>query len=267
MSSLDSVRAFIRSVAVSLDPQSRYVAELLAIVSASTDVADLARRLGEDSRGMRHAGAHVFERMTLEQKIRCNLITNETVLFRFTEGEWLALHRRLVPRFVGKDAQPLRVLSAPCSHGEEAYSLAAACLQSGVDFRVDAVDIQPECIAEGKTGRLTMGFPLDYLDTPAIVGEKAMEKIEFRTGDLLGAPGDGGIPDSRWDLVVCRNFLGYFVEDVAVRCAAQLAKRIEPGGALFLDSFCIGKFPSLAPVLLASGLKRDEAHPVFLRSP
>lgn len=258
----DDVRAFIRGVAASLDPASRYVTDLLAIVDASTDVADLARRLQEDSRGMRHAGSHVFSRMTLEQKIRCNLITNETVLFRFSEGEWLTLQRRLIPRFARRTG---RILSAPCSHGEEAYSLAAACLQAGVDFRIDAIDIQPECIAEGKTGRLTMGFPVEYLETPAVVGPKALSKIAFRVGDLLVPAGDAGIPDAKWDLVVCRNFLGYFVELVAVRCATMLATRVEAGGALFVDSFCLGKFPLLAPALAVAGLQQDADHPVFVR--
>lgn len=261
---LDDVRRFVWEIAASLDPSSRYVPELLAIVDASAGVSDLLRRLQDDCRGMRHAGAHVFERMTLEQKLRCNLITNETVLFRFTEGEWLVLQRRLVPRFAGGGG---RILSAPCSHGEEAFSLAAACLQAGVEFHIDAVDIQPECIAEGASGRLTMGFPLEHLDSPAVVGAAVRKRIAFRTGDLFADPGPGGIPDARWDLVVCRNFLGYFVEDVATACAARLAARVVPGGALFLDSFCLGKFAGLVPALTGAGLARVDAHPVFVREP
>ena len=259
---LDDVRAFVRAAAAALDPASRYVPELLAIVDRSRDAADLVARLQEDSRGMRHAGAHVFARMTLEQKLRCNLVTNETVLFRFTEGEWLVLQRRLLPGFARRTG---RILSAPCSHGEEAFSLAAACLHAGVDFRIDGIDIQPECIAEARSGRLTMGFPVEYLDSPAVVGTRVLEKIAFRAGDLLTEPGDAGIPDARWDLVVCRNFLGYFVEDVALACARRLAERVDAGGALFLDSFCVGKFPRLSPLLRDLGLDRADHHPVFLR--
>lgn len=262
LSTLDDVRAFVARIAATLDPRSRYVPELLEIVAGSADVSDLVRRLQEDSRGMRHAGGHVFARMSLEQKLRCNLITNETVLFRFTEGEWLMLQRRLIPAFARRAG---RVLSAPCSHGEEAFSLAAACLQAGVDFRIDAIDIQPECIAEARTGRMTMGFPLAYLESPAVVGAAAMRKIDFRTGDLLVSPGSDGIPDATWDLVVCRNFLGYFVEDLAVACVERLASRVLPGGALFLDSFAIGKFPALLPSLARGGLERFDAHPVFLK--
>ena len=263
MTTLDEVRAFIARVAATLDPASRYVPELREIVDASADVTDLVRRLTEDSRGMRHAGRHVFERMTLEQKLRCNLVTNETVLFRFTEGEWLVLHRRLLPAFARRTG---RILSAPCSHGEEAFSLAAACLQAGVDFRIDAIDIQPECIAEAKTGRMTMGFPLEYLSSPAVVGPAAMGKIAFRTGDLLVPAGGDGIPDATWYLIVCRNFLGYFVDDVAVACADRLASRVGPGGALFLDSFCLTKFPGLLPALARAGLERFDTHPVFVRA-
>lgn len=262
MQTLDEIRGFVRSIARTLDPATRYVPELLALVDASADVADLERRLAAGSRGARHAGADVFARMTLEQKLRCNLITNETVLFRFTEGEWLVLQRRLIPRFAAAGG---RALCAPCSHGEEAFSLAAECLHAGVDLTIDAIDIQDECIAEARRGRLTMGFPIAYLETPAVVGGAVLSRIHFRAGDLLVAPGPGGIPDARWDLILCRNFLGYFVEAVAVDCALRLAGRVSAGGALFVDSFCLAKTPTLAAAIEDSGLRRVDHHPIFVR--
>ena len=253
LKTLDDVRRAVAEIAKSLDPGSRYVPEFLAIVEASRDVADLEARMRAGCRGQRHAGADVFERMTLERKIRCNLITNETVLFRFSEGEWEALQRAIAAR------KSLRILSAPCSHGEEAFSLAAACLQAGVPFAIDALDIQKEAIAEARKGHLTMGFPAAYLDSPAIVGAPVLRHIAFAEGDLLG-PLPGA---ERYDLAVCRNFLGYFKKEIAVDAAMRIAKRLAPGGALFVDSFCVGKFPSLAPALAAAGFRRDGAHPVF----
>jgi hypothetical protein len=260
LADLGGARAFIAEVARVLDPASRYVPELHAIVDAASDLDDLVRRL-DGSRGARHAGAEVFARMSLEQKLRCNLITNETVLFRFTEGEWLVMQRRLLPRFALRPGGG-RVLCAPCSHGEEAFSVAAECLHAGVAFTVDALDIQEECVAEARTGRLTMGFPRAYLASPAVVGPDVLARIDFQVGDLLA-----GVPDRRWDLVLCRNFLGYLVEEVAVACALRLAARVDAGGALFVDSYCLGKFPSLAPALAAEGLARVDAHPVFTREP
>ena len=61
-SSLDDVRRFVADVAESLDPKSRYVPELLAIVDASHDLAELMTLLAQNSRGARHAGAGIFLR-------------------------------------------------------------------------------------------------------------------------------------------------------------------------------------------------------------
>lgn len=260
--SLADVRRFIADIAESLDPQSRYVPELLAIVDASRDLPDLLAHLASDSRGARHAGADVFARMTAEQKIRCNLITNETVLFRFSEGEWDAL-QKLIARFAAREDGG-RILCAPCSHGEEAFSMAAACLQAGVRFAIDACDIQPECIAEASRGRMTMGFPDPYLETPAIVGARVLEKIRFATGDLFLTPGaPGAVPGGPYDLIVCRNFLGYFRDPFATRIATSLARALRPAGTLFLDSYCVSKFPGLESALESAGLARRGATPVF----
>ena len=268
MKTLDEVRALVAEIASTLDPASRYVPELLAQVDASSDVDDLVRRMTEDSRGARHAGREVFARMTIEQQVRCQLVTNETVLFRFSEGEWNVLVHRLLPRVAARvaedngEAAPCRILSAPCSHGEEPFSLAAACLQFGIPFRIDALDIQPACIEEARTGRLTMGFPAAFLEIPAIVGAAVRDRVDFQVGDLLEPlPGN-----EDWDLVVCRNFLGYFHEKIAVDTAARLAVRVRRGGALFLDSFCLEKFPGLVHTLVGAGLWREGSHPVFVKN-
>lgn len=260
-SGLDDVRAVIAEIAATLDPASRYVPELLAVVDASRDTPDLLARLAAGSRGARHAGSAVFARMTVEQKIRCNLITNETVLFRFSEGEWDVMRKQL-ERFASRGAEGGRILCAPCSHGEEAFSIAAECLKAGVPFSLEACDIQPECIAEAARGRLTMGFPEAWLETPAIVSPAVLDRIHFAVADLFLAPGaPGGVPQGPYDLVVCRNFLGYFREPLAIGIAASLARLVAPGGALFLDSFCAGKFPGLGAAL--APLRRRGASPVF----
>ena len=57
-------------------------------------------------------------------------------LVRLVLEEWLPSH----------PAEPVRLLSLPCSSGEEPYSLVMALLEAGVPperFRIDAVDISP----------------------------------------------------------------------------------------------------------------------------
>ncbi len=264
-SPLAEVRDFIASVAATLDPRSRYITELRATVDSARDTRDLVGRLADASRGARHAGPAVFARMTVEQKLRCNLITNETVLFRFTEGEWEGL-QALIARFAARGAGG-RILCAPASHGEEAFSLASLCLSSGVPFQIDACDIQPECIAEAAQGRLTLGFPEAYLQTPAIVSRAVLQHISFAKADLFLPPGaPGAIPAGPWDLIVCRNFLGYFLEPAALALAGTLAGCVTTGGALLVDSFCIGKFANLSKALSDAGLQRPGLAPIFTRA-
>lgn len=262
--SLKDARQLVASVADGLDPDSRYISELVAIVDASTGVADLERRLDLGCRGRRHAGAAVFAAvfaaMSLESKLRCNLITAETALFRFAEGEIeasLDVIRERTPRKV-------RVLIVPCSHGEEAFTVAAFLLGEGANFAIRAFDVQPSLIAEARTGRLTFGYPMAYLATPGFVAASVLDRIAFEVGDAFDLPLADG---TAFDLVLCRNFLGYFTSEKAAILAAALGSYVAPGGRLFLDSFCLGKTPAIGETLEAASLRRLEAHPVFARAP
>src|SRR5262245_42117385 len=105
--------AFVDETAKDLDPSSRYVKDLKKLIAESKDADELNRKLTEQSRGLRHTGSDVFAKMTLEQKLLANLITPETQLFRFSEGELEAIDRELLPKVSGRIA---RVLIVPCSH-------------------------------------------------------------------------------------------------------------------------------------------------------
>lgn len=254
--SLDDARAWVATLSAPLDPDSRYIAELLEIVDGCGDVAELEARLAAGCRGRRHAGREVFDQMSLADKLRANLITAETSLFRFAEGE-LEASRAVIAARVGRE---VRVLIAPCSHGEEAFTMAAFLLGEGASFAIDAFDIQPALVEEARSGRLTFGFPVEYLDTPGVVGPEVLERISFCQGDAFDLPLD---EDRRFDLVLCRNFVGYFVAARAAALTASLVRRVAPGGRLFLDQFCLGKMPEVGEALAAGGMTRVGSHPVF----
>lgn len=255
---LDEVRAYIAHVARTLDPESRYVSELGAIVEASDGVADLMARLAAGSRGVRHAGADVFAAMSTREKLLCNLVTAETALFRFGEGE-IEASRAVLERLGG---EPARVLIVPCSHGEEAFTVAAFLIQEGVQPDITAFDIQPALIDEARTGRLTFGYPVEYLDTPGYVSRAVLDRIAFQVGDAFALPLP---PERTFHLVMCRNFLGYFVPSRAAALARALAGRVAPGGKLFLDGFCLGKTPEIGVALAELGFGARGRHPVFAR--
>ena len=163
----------------------------------------------------------------------------------------------LLPKLDGSAS----ALVVPCSHGEEAYTIAAYFSKIGLDFTIDAFDVQPALIEEARTGVLTFGFPSGYLEAPGRVARNILDRIRFEVGDAFALPLED---DAAYDVVLCRNFLGYFLPERATALAAALARRAR--GALFLDGFAVEKFPGLAPAIVAQGFARFGASPVFIRA-
>ncbi len=83
------------------------------------------------------------------------VIVPETWFFRYPES-FATLGRLARERITTLDgARPLRILSLPCSTGEEPYSIAMALIDAGIgvrQFKVDAIDISPVSIARAKHG-------------------------------------------------------------------------------------------------------------------
>jgi chemotaxis methyl-accepting protein methylase len=257
LSDLAQVRQYIQANAARLDPSSRYVRELIAVVDDSSNVRDFEDRLDAGCRGQRHSGRDVFDQMTLEEKVLANLITPETSLFRFSEGEMEAIDRHQLPHLGRRKAD---ILIVPCSHGEEAFTIAAYFLKVGVEFSIQAFDVQPSLIDEARTGRLTFGYPPEFMASPGYVAKRVMDRISFEVGDAFDLPLD----QDRFDLILCRNFVGYFVEEVAIELVEKLRRRVTPYGVLFLDSFCVGKHPAISHHLESKGATKIFDRPAFV---
>src|ERR1700674_835338 len=82
------------------------------------------------------------------------VIVPETWFFRDGEA-FLAMARLAHEEWLPRHARALRLLSLPCSTGEEPYSMAMALLDGGfpVDrFRVDAVDVSTRALEHARHG-------------------------------------------------------------------------------------------------------------------
>jgi chemotaxis methyl-accepting protein methylase len=150
----------------------------------------------------------------------------------------------------------------PCSHGEEAFTIASYLLKVNVDFSIRAFDIQRALIDEARSGRLTFGYPIHLLRSPGYVAESVLSRIRFEVGDAFALP--LAVDEPAFDVVLCRNFVGYFTPSRAAELVRALAARVAPGGALFLDSFCIQKMPELVSMLIELGARAHKGRPVFL---
>lgn len=140
-----------------------------------------------------------------------------------------------------------RVLSLPCSTGEEPYSIAIALREAGLSpssFRVDAIDVSSESIEKAKRAvyrdasfrgarservrehwcRATHGG--HALDQEAQTG------VHFRIGSVLDP--ECLASESPYDAIFCRNLLIYFDRATRDEAVRALTAKLSVGGLLFV---------------------------------
>jgi two-component system CheB/CheR fusion protein len=175
------------------------------------------------------------------------ILINVTSFFRDPEA-WEALAEEVLPRIVaGKDPdEPIRVWSAGCSSGEEAYTLAMLLAEAlGVRecqrrVKIYATDVDEEALAKARQAGYT---PKEVEPVPDGLREKYFELDGGRytfCGDLRRVVIFGrhdlmqDAPISRLDLLVCRNTLIYFNSEAQSRILARFHFALHDEGYLFL---------------------------------
>lgn len=175
------------------------------------------------------------------------LTTNVTSFFReahhFTdltdvEGPRLAAKARAGGR--------IRLWSAGCSAGHEAYSAAMALLavlpEAGqLDVRILATDIDTGIVERAKAGRYSEA---DVAPVPAAyrsrglrrdgdawsVSQEVRDLVAFRPLNLLGPWPIKG----RFDVIFCRNVAIYFDDKTQTQLFSRFRDQLEPGGRLYI---------------------------------
>ena len=137
----------------------------------------------------------------------------------------------------------MRAWSAGCSYGAEAYTLAAVCSQAipGVPVRILGTDIDQRMVARAKAGEFSAE---DARSAPAAAMERWFQKTatgwrakpalrsltHFEVGDLLKLQP----PASSYELIMCRNTVIYFADQIRDELHARLAHALRPGGVLVI---------------------------------
>jgi two-component system CheB/CheR fusion protein len=177
------------------------------------------------------------------------LLISVTNFFRDPEA-WRVLEQRVVPLlFRDKQAADhVRVWSAGCATGEEAYSLAlilaehAANLANGPSIQVFATDLDEQAIARAREGLYTEADVSDvaperlqrFFQREAggyRVRREVRELVLFAEHNLISDP-----PFSHLDLISCRNLLIYLNRTVQERLIERFHFALRPGGCLFLGT-------------------------------
>lgn len=138
---------------------------------------------------------------------------------------------------------PLRLWSAGCATGEEAYSLSAmlSITLPKNCWEVLATDLDAHALAIAQAG-LYQEKSLKNLDIRQIamifnrvekglysVKDRVREKVSFERHDLLQDPYPQNV-----DVILCRNVLIYFQESTKKEVLARLAQALNPHGLLFV---------------------------------
>ena len=184
------------------------------------------------------------------------VVVPETWFFR-DPGAFDALSAMARAELVANPARSeLRLLSLPCSSGEEPYSMAIALLDAGLPanrFRIDGVDISTRALELGERAHYGVnsfrGSDLNFRDRhfrAAGAGrwqpsEDVRARVRLQQGNLFSPdflPGR-----ALYDYIYCRNVLIYFDPPTQARAVKVLLRLLAPGGCLFVGPSETGLLP------------------------
>ncbi|MEA2654177.1 MAG: two-component system, chemotaxis family, CheB/CheR fusion protein, partial [Chloroflexota bacterium] len=187
-----------------------------------------------------------------------SLLIKVTEFFRDPKV-WDHLRERILPELIEvarREGRELRVWSAGCSTGEEAYTLAMTIAEAfrgdarPIETRIFATDIDAAAIAFARrgvysTGALTKVPPLlrDRYFTPSAAGFEVRKRVRsqmiFGEHDLSMR-----VPFPRIDLLLCRNVLIYFTPALQRLALETFAYSMRSDGRLVLGpSETVGALP------------------------
>ncbi|MBO0747845.1 MAG: PAS domain-containing protein, partial [Acidimicrobiaceae bacterium] len=176
------------------------------------------------------------------------ILINVTGLLRDRDA-WEQVAKEVLPELVQRKgpSAPIRIWSAGCASGEEAYSLAVLLAEAiGEDrfrgqVKIYATDADTEALAEARRGRYPEKALVDALGEQrtarffevdqgyGVFRPDLRRTLIFGRHDLVQDP-----PISRIDLLACRNTLMYFTSEVQRQVLASFHFALNQGGILFL---------------------------------
>ncbi|MDX6298146.1 MAG: two-component system, chemotaxis family, CheB/CheR fusion protein [Nocardioidaceae bacterium] len=175
------------------------------------------------------------------------ILINVTGFFRDPEA-WDLLATKVLPALVASTSptQPLRVWSAGCASGEEAYTLAIVLAEmlGPAEFRdrvkIYATDVDEEALTYARHGSYTerevRGIPAELLERYfELSGGRFVFRKDLRRSVIFGRNDlVQDAPISRIDLLVSRNTLMYFNAETQARILSRFHFALSPEGVLFL---------------------------------
>lgn len=241
-----------------------------------TRLGRMAVEAGCDSFAEFHTQLTKNPRGKLRDKIVDAMTTNETLWFR-DSGPWAVLDKVLLAEFC--DAlqsgrkKKVRIWSAACSTGQEPYSVAISILEHLRDqappgvkeesFEIIATDICSSALfmsMSGRYDRLSISRGLEpelrdrYFETSGntwVLSDSVKKMVSFQKFNLMDSFDRFG----KLDLVLCRNVLIYFSNELKKDIVSRIAGSLVDNGA-----FLIGASESLQGALAEFAMKQVDGN-------
>jgi len=173
------------------------------------------------------------------------VIIPETWFFREQQPyEYLLKHCHDIKRNASRG--PIRILSAPCSTGEEPYSIAMTLIDNGFkpdEFIIDAVDIGEKHIERAHEGRYRQhafrSNDLSFVerhftkeDVCYLISQRVKDAVSFQCANILDEEFNCGF--AIYDIIFCRNLLIYFDKETQKQVFSTLNRLLKNDGILIL---------------------------------
>ena len=201
------------------------------------------------------------------------ILINVTSFFRDPPA-WDFLRTEVIPTLVNarRDDPTIRVWSAGCASGQEAYTL-AMLLADAMDpdafrrrVKIYATDIDEDALTQARAAsydaKAVESVPPEYLEKYfEHVGNRYVFNKDLRRAVIFGRNDlVKDAPISRVDLLVCRNTLMYLNAETQRNVLRRLHFALAPAGVLFLGhaEMLLSHSDKFAPV--------DLAHRIFVRA-
>ena len=172
------------------------------------------------------------------------ILINVTGFFRDPEA-WDHLRAEVLPPIIAGEG-PIRIWSAGCASGQEAYTLAIAFAEAlgPEEFRrrvkIYATDVDEDGLNQARHAsyneREITGLPPEYGERYfEVVGTRYTFRSDLRRSVIFGRNDlIQDAPISRIDLLVCRNALMYFNAETQSRILSRFHFALAAEGVLFL---------------------------------
>jgi chemotaxis protein methyltransferase CheR len=236
----DFIAGFIKQRSgLALTPDKGYLLDTrlspIAKANGMADIRELISRL------------RINPTATIVHQVIESMTTNESMFFRDTKP-FDQLAKVILPALKAQGKYSVRIWSAACSTGQEAYSTAMVLREEsikypGMTFEIVGTDLADKVVDRARSGvysqfEIQRGLPINMLmkyftqrpNNNWEINDALKSMVKFSTGNLLTSYAAMG----KFDIIFCRNVLIYFDEKTKSEIIDRMSAILNPPGYLFL---------------------------------